>query len=405
MEFSKQQHAALASVRQWWAQGPERKPFFRLDGYAGTGKSTIAAELIADIAGHVPFATFTGKAASVLARKGVENVSTIHKLIYKPKDKSQAKLKSLELERATLKKRVPEPAELIKKVEAAITQEQENLKRPMFALNKEDSALLTAKALVIDEYSMVDEWTRDDLLSFNVPILLLGDPGQLPPVKGSSGFTAGKPDVMLTEIHRQAADSPIIRMATEVREGRALRYGDWGLGCEVVRLADTDKALLSKWVLEADQLLVGRNLTRINSNARIRDLQGRTHWAPQTGDKLICLRNNAEAGFLNGTTWMCRDDAMEVDDDTLLLKLRDDDGNDVDCLAHAHYFQGREPKPYEIKNAECFDFGGAMTVHKAQGSQWDSVLIFDEWFMQNRKEWLYTGLTRAAKMVRVVHFG
>ena len=374
------------------------------DEFIVTHNTTIAEQLIEGVEGFVPFATFTGKAASVLARKGVKNVSTIHKLIYKPKDKSQAKLKQLEKERATLAKRDPVPKTLIEKIDAAIAQEIDNLKRPMFSLNTEDSPLMGAALLGIDEYSMLDTFLRDDLLSFKVPMLLLGDPGQLGPVRGTSGFT-GEPDQLLTEIHRQAAESPIIKMATEARMGRPLRFGDWGEGCEVVRLSDTDPKLIAQWVMETDQLLVGRNDTRKSSNTRVRELAGRTTWWPQEGDKLVCLRNNHEAGFLNGTTWICTAEAQEVDDQTLYLYLQDDDGTKVECMAHAAYFAGGEPKHYDIKNAECFDYGNALTVHKSQGSQWDDVLIFDEWFSQDRAKWLYTALTRGAKRVRVVHFG
>ena len=58
---------------------------------------------------------------------------------------------------------------------------------------------------------MVDEDLGRDLLSFGKPVLVLGDPAQLPPVKGGGFFTEAEPDVMLTEVHRQAADNPIIR--------------------------------------------------------------------------------------------------------------------------------------------------------------------------------------------------
>jgi exodeoxyribonuclease-5 len=56
------------------------------------------------------------------------------------------------------------------------------------------------------------------------------------------------------------------------------------------------------------------------------------------------------------------------------------------------------------KNYEEFDFGYVLTVHKAQGSQWDDVVLFDESFAfpDSRERWLYTGVTRAAKRLTVV---
>ena len=70
---------------------------------------------------------------------------------------------------------------------------------------------------MIDECSMVDEELGRDLLSFGKPILVLGDPAQLPPVKGGGFFTETAPDVMLTEIHRQAEGSAIIRASRAAR--------------------------------------------------------------------------------------------------------------------------------------------------------------------------------------------
>jgi len=56
------------------------------------------------------------------------------------------------------------------------------------------------------------------------------------------------------------------------------------------------------------------------------------------------------------------------------------------------------------KRFDEFDFGYVLTVHKAQGSQWDDVVLFDESgaFSDNRERWLYTGVTRAAKRLTVV---
>ena len=68
---------------------------------------------------------------------------------------------------------------------------------------------------------MVDEELGRDLLSFGTPVLVLGDTAQLPPVKGGGFFTDAEPDAMLTEVHRQAADNPIIRC--RCRSARASR--------------------------------------------------------------------------------------------------------------------------------------------------------------------------------------
>ncbi len=99
------------------------------------------------------------------------------------------------------------------------------------------SAVADAKLVIIDECSMVDEELGKDLLSFGTKVLVLGDPAQLPPIQGGGFFTAAEPDAMLTEVHRQAQDDPIVRMSMDIREGRELEIGRHGES-EVVRRSE-----------------------------------------------------------------------------------------------------------------------------------------------------------------------
>src|SRR5690606_25304248 len=128
---------------------------------------------------------------------------------------------------------------------------------PQWELNPE-SSIVDADFVVIDEVSMVGEGLAKDLLSFGKKVLVLGDPFQLPPVKDAGFFTEVKPDIMLTEIHRQAADNPIIRMSIDIREGRGLDWGTYGES-KVIHMAEIDRTE----VLGASQIIVGKNLTRV----------------------------------------------------------------------------------------------------------------------------------------------
>nr|WP_319483674.1 AAA family ATPase [uncultured Cohaesibacter sp.] len=368
MEWSPQQDAALKAVDDWIKNGNE--PIFRLFGYAGTGKTTLARHLAEGINGSVLFGAFTGKAAQVLRQKGCPGASTIHAMIYRPDTSDD-------------------------------DEREEDV--PAFVINR-DSPAHDADLIVIDECSMVDEMLGSDLLSFGKPVLVLGDPAQLPPVSGGGYFTDAEPDIMLTEIHRQAQDNPIIRLAQDVREGRTPDYGDYG-AVQVIgrRSLETDQ------VLAADQVLVGRNVTRQKYNNRLRELKDFDGPYPQVGDKLVCLRNNHQKGLLNGGIWM-------VD------KVTSRTGKDIKMRVSpelAHELSGRValkvPKalfeehegeiPWTVrKQGDAFDYGYALTVHKAQGSQWNNVMLFDEsWaFRDHRTRWLYTGVTRAAESLTIV---
>lgn len=369
MTWSPQQDRAIRAVKAW-LDDRRGAQVFRLFGFAGSGKTTLAKHLAGDVRGNVLYACFTGKAALVLRKKGCEGASTIHSMIYKP---------------------VPD----------------EETGEATFILNP-DSAAAYASLIVIDEVSMVGEELARDLLSYGTKVLVLGDPAQLPPVKGEGFFINATPDVMLTEVHRQAADNPIIRLSMDVREGRGLTPGQYG-DSVVVRRADIGKDSMRDAVLRADQLLCGLNKTRQTFNGRIRALKGLAtdpDWYPVAGDRLVCLRNNREKGLLNGGLWEIHTTAQEKTGIAMRVSSLDVPGSPIDVKTPPEFFRGTEKDLdwRERRKADEFTYGWALTVHKSQGSQWDNVLVFDESrvFREDAAKHLYTGITRAAERVTVV---
>ncbi|MEM5493938.1 ATP-dependent RecD-like DNA helicase [Hoeflea sp. AS16] len=374
MKFSPQQDEALKAVSRWLKDG--QTPIFRLFGYAGTGKTTLAKYFADNVDGEVLFAAFTGKAAQVLRARGAKNARTIHSLIYRPKGEEE--VSDEETGKTTVS--------------------------PMFAINRQ-SPLAQAALIIIDECSMVDEALGKDLMSFGTPILVLGDPGQLPPISGGGFFTEHEPDILLTEIHRQARDNPIIDLAMQVREGREIMHGDYG-AAQVIGKNEVDRDM----VLEADQVLVGINRTRRRYNQRLRELKGFDQNYPQAGDKLVCLRNDPAKGLLNGSLWQVMTSSKETVKPgiNLLVRPEDDDmerGSAKIKLLKSAFDDPDLDVPWQTKKRyDDFDYGYALTVHKAQGSQWNSVVLFDESFAfrDSRERWLYTAITRAAERLVIV---
>ncbi len=359
--WSPQQDAALRAVAKWLCD-PSGSQLFRLFGFAGTGKTTLAKEIAANTNCSVQFAAFTGKAASVLRSKGCEDARTLHSLCYRLRDDTNGE--------------------------------------PIFELN-EDSDLNGTGLLILDECSMVGAALGRDVLSFGTKVLVLGDPMQLPPIDGE-GFFDGEPDVLLTEIHRQAAGNPIIHLATTVREGGRLqpgRYGESEVLAPGIR-PDADR------VLGADQMLVGRNVTRRRKNSRMRCLLGFKGAVPSVGEKLVCLKNNRDRGLLNGELWTV-EQLLSTTEASVQMRILTEVGIGS-AIVHVpmHFFLGTEDKLdwSRKKYADHFCFGYALTVHKSQGSQWDAVIVFDEsqCFRENRARHLYTALTRAARKITVV---
>ena len=207
-QFTPHQQQALTVVAEWLRSKPGSNgapQVFRLFGYAGTGKTTLARHIADEADGEVKFAAFTGKAASVMRGKGCRGASTIHSLIYRARESGE--------------------------------------EIPNFDLWDEAPAS-KAELIIIDECSMVDAELGRDLLSFGVPVLVLGDPAQLPPIQGGGFFTEAEPDAMLTEVHRQAQDDPIVRLSMQVREGQRLTVGEYGKTSVVTKDAfDPQRAL------------------------------------------------------------------------------------------------------------------------------------------------------------------
>ena len=361
-EWSREQAEAIDKVGRWLKAGEPQ--VFRLFGYAGVGKTTLARHVAEGAQGETAFAAFTGKAAMVMRANGCAGATTIHALIYRASEGAEG--------------------------------------APTFTLN-EDGPASRAGLIVIDECSMVDAELARDLLSFGKPILVLGDPFQLPPVKGGGYFTDTQPDVMLTAIHRQAEDNPIIRLSQIVRSGGDLKEGVYG-ETRILRRTEIDAAQ----VLAADQVLVGVNRTRRAYNQRMRELNGFSEPLPAAGDRLVCLRNDRAKGLINGGLW--RVEALGgLQKDFVKMTVRSEDEGaqkSVKVAVLKQFFEGTEAElAYPLRReSDEFDYGYALTVHKAQGSQWDDVMLFDESFAfrEHRARWLYTGLTRAAKRLTVV---
>lgn len=374
-----EQDAAIEAAVDWFEMGREtHRPTFKLFGYAGSGKTTIAKLIARRFRGEVHFAAYTGKAASVLRSKGCSGAGTIHGLIYKPR----------------------EDVYRVEKIEPDGTRSMVEVRK--LAFSKGGVALSdphSSDLVIIDECSMVGEKVGNDLLAFGKPVLVLGDPAQLPPVGDGGFFTNGKPDVMLTEIHRQKEGCGILDIATAVRSGAGLRVGTYEESRVLPR-----SAMWSIDPMEFDQVICGTNATRRAWNRRIRLRLGRDSKHPVPGDRLICLRNNHRRGLMNGE--QVEVIAVERRAEDLLKLIVERDGQAMmSMLAPTHYFDEVQGETaWTGDEFVFFDFGYAITCHKSQGSQWPRVMVINESrvFRHDADRWLYTAVTRASSMVAVV---
>ena len=250
---------------QAWLKDPAQ-PVFYLGGYAGTGKTELAKHFAEGVDGMVAFGAFTGKATLVLIKRGCYNARTIHSWLYQCTTKSREKLRQLEKQWKELAKKEPTPDMIA--LEKEIAAERERVDQPGWMV-REETELAQAKLVVLDECSMIDKRTAEDLLSCCKKILVLGDPAQLPPVKGSGYFTNKEPDYLLTEVVRH--DNGILDLATRVRAGDThIPFG--AVNDDVNKLSKRDLQLSD--YAKADQILTGKNVSRMRLNLGLRRTVG-----------------------------------------------------------------------------------------------------------------------------------
>jgi exodeoxyribonuclease-5 len=397
--LSDAQRDALDAIVKWHGDGGYEP--LTLGGYAGTGKTTITG-LLPDVlprGTQVAYVAYTGKAVSVLASKLPRGArtSTIHRLLYQP------------VEMVTC----PESGGMLpgKAVRCSAHRDRE-AECPVVrqvSFTPVDEPLAGLDLVVADEASMIPERLWDDLTSHGVPVLAVGDHGQLPPVKSSFNLMAD-PDLRLEEIHRQAAGSPILQVARWAREHGQIPHGWYGENVIKIRPDELGVPGLGLHPGEADLVICATNATRQYHNTGIRALHGRSG-PPAEGDVVICLRNNYDAGLFNGQRGV-----------VLSSEGTAAHGEDVYGMTIA---MGGLDEPWKGKvaavpfgnppaaaaavrdrNLGLFDFGYAITCHRAQGSQADKVIVIEEGWpdpgTEMRRRWLYTSVTRAACELTVV---
>lgn len=377
------------------ARFKDKKPYTCIAGYAGTGKSTLVKFIIAalnlDPEEDVAYVAFTGKAAKVLAQKGCPNATTAHKLLYYSK----------ELPNGTY------------------------IHKPKTSFEKQ------FKLIVIDEISMLPRDMWNLLLTHHIPIICCGDPEQLPPIDpDKDNHVLDKPHVFLDEIMRQAAESEIIRLSMHIREGNELSTFD----ClkNQVQIINNNELItgMYNW---ADQIICGTNKKRNEINTIVRSLR-EFDQTPQINDKIISLSNhwdfcsstglpitNGSIGYLNhfwlDTIYLPKyiyEKPLEIMRADIIME--DGEKYKEVPIDYQYLFTGKELLTSKAKyllrrNRRCIDppfdftYGYAITCWKAQGSEWDKILIFEESFPFDRethKKFLYTAVTRASEKIVVV---
>ncbi len=385
LELSDAQNSILKKIISWFDNKDSSR--LSLGGYAGTGKTTLIGYLSLELRQkkkpvRIAFCSYTGKASRVLKNKleavdaifPDDYIGTIHRLIYTPEVDGDNQI---------------------------------------IGWKKIVEGEFQYDLIVVDEASMINEWIWGDLTSFNVPILAVGDHGQLPPIDGTFNLME-KPDLKLEEIYRQHKDNPIIYLSQMAREHGRIPPLEFGEGVrKMLRSSDSTQEYLGDLFSSFDDdmlVLVGYNSTRVKLNSAIRKLLEFESEAPMTKDRVICLRNNHYKQIYNGMMGRISQIEFKSDDWSkyynTTINLDDEQYPFEGRISYKQF--GAKQTLHNEKNDETdlFDFGYAVTVHKAQGSQAKRVVIFEEKFAGMEKgmwkRWLYTAITRASEQLYIV---
>lgn len=396
-----EQAEAENKIEQWFNHSARQT--FALTGFAGTGKTSLLQHAVCERLGLVPdvsaaFITPTGKAATVLIKKGIA-ACTVHRLIYQSITEEQEMLlngKTVKVEKLTFKRR-------------------ENIDKGI-------------KLIVLDEASMVSDEMMFDILNFGVKVLLCGDDCQLPPVEGLNTYLK-EPDFCLRSIVRQAGDNPIIYLSSLAREGKYIPYGNYGNKAFVINRRDFTGERRKRLLTRAEQIICGLNRTRAKINDEMRKIYGYSG-LPKNGEKLICTVNNWEQyidgemrfnlvnGIIGQAIGPFYDEAnymgfMQFKPDFLDEKCPEALPFDAGIFMtgayryrHGDYFErfDEEGNPKGVFTLNRFEYGYCISCHKAQGSEFESAIVFDESyaFKEDAHRWLYTAITRAKDRLIIV---
>lgn len=275
----------------------------------------------------------------------------------------------------------------------------EMLKQDLKTVKKDPELLHQAVNIILcDEASMINQKMGDDLASYRIPMILVGDPFQLPPVKSTAFWDGKRPDAVLTKIERQTgtgAGIPIV--GEQIRTGKSISEND------SVKIFPRNSLSPTQWQ-EADQIICGTHKTRERICRFLRESLGLLTEHPVAGEKIVSVYNDRGKGIMNGELYTVERSELVRGGSVVRMDLIDPYGIKIPRVeAWTKGFGGRSQTDYLDDTYGKFWFGYAITCHQSQGSEWKHVVVCDDWPGSfDKDKWLYTAVTRASKQCSLV---
>lgn len=448
--FTQDQQNAIESFDQF-LRNAETTPIAMLRGAAGTGKSTLLRELVSHAltSGRSPrLVAPTGQASNRLSDAANHPSSTIHSALYLH---NQTLLDDEGGRKVNFERSDQLLGDLLIVDEASLIGDT--------SLHTEDDAV---RLLFNEGHLLTDLLDVFELHRPTLQILFVGDHHQLPPVADGNNRPALDAENIASKINtpvpvweletvvRQAEGSPILSIATACRSGVPL--------AEQTKLEEVSSKALSNHANELQNgtaiVIAYSNNTVARFNREIRQWWGRNDSHPQVGDRLVAIRNSTDLAFINGdemiveSVGMTRDITRRLGNSEesatahllelvvsaegiqgrvqmdILVLLDGIEGQRRDTIdkiervltidARARYREEQKSEDYAISetnflrhdptfNALRVVYPYARTCHRAQGGEWDTVIIDLSHGNTAQTGWDYTAVTRARKKLFVIN--
>lgn len=456
-DLNAQQRAAIDDVVRWFNSGAASERPYILQGYAGTGKTTLLKILMDRLKvslSRIALCAPTNRAAKVLANKTGLFTQTVHKLIYVTvseeinfqRERLRMWDEALSFNQLGESLIIQSGQDLREEYEELITNDGLAFDEKEFEefKNNRTETILKFEGLELPEDTgerqklfdtVKDERLRQhkqairDLMAEDLPVrkkepieivaryslFMVDESSMVNEVQGRDIMSFGVPTIMVGDPfqlppvkakpfwHNLRAQTTLTRIERQKGPGAGiplagerLRKGESISRNESLGIHPRNSLPDEKWT-STDQIICGTHKTRERLCRFVRNKLGHETVHPQPGEKVAAVYNDKQRGIMNGELYTVRRSELIRNGTVTRMTIEDPYGRVIEPVdAWTKGFAGRSATDFLDDQFGKFWWGYAITCHQSQGSEWRDIVVCDDWPGDSHDRWLYTAITRAS---------
>jgi exodeoxyribonuclease-5 len=456
-DLNPQQKAAVEDAVRWFNSGTAYQKPYVLQGFAGTGKTTLLKILLLRLRVQLSRAALcapTNRAAKVLANKTGLFTQTIHKLIYitvseeinfqrerlrmwdeaisfnqlgeamivqsgqdlRDEYRERMAEDGMAFDEEDFKKFKEERTETILKFEGLelpddVHERQkifETIKAERIAEHKKTIRDLMAEDLPVRKKEPIELIEKYDLV-------MVDESSMVNEAIGKDIMSFGIPTILVGDPfqlppvkakafwHNLRPQTVLTRIERQKGigagiplAGEKLRNGGQISRNESLSLHARNSLPETSWT-QVDQIICGTHKTRERLCRFVRGQMGHSSAHPQKGEKIVAVFNDKKRGIMNGELYTVLESELTRSGSVTRMKIQDPYGRIIESVdAWTRGFAGRSATDFLDDQFGKFWWGYAITCHQSQGSEWKNTIVCDDWPGDGHDSWLYTAITRAS---------